>query len=84
MYKQVELKLKSSGIDYSNSGTCALGVLIEKQTAFISNLGNSRAVLYRKNNKDNMAIEITYDHNPNRPDEKERIIKLGGKVEKVI
>lgn len=47
MYKSAEAKLKTSGIDYNNSGTCVISVFIRKNQAFISNLGDSRAVLFR-------------------------------------
>jgi len=38
--------------------------------------------LYRETPKEKLAIELSYDHKPTRPDEKERIIKSGGKIEK--
>lgn len=38
-------------------------------------LGDSRAVLYRETPKEKLAIELSYDHKPTRPDEKERIIR---------
>ena len=47
IFKNAEKKLRSSGIDYSNSGTCAISVYIQKNTVYIANLGDSRAVLYR-------------------------------------
>lgn len=31
-----------------------------------------------------MAIELSYDHKPVRPDERERITKSGGKIERVL
>ena len=83
-FKQAETKLKTSGIDYSNSGTCAITIFLYKNTCYISNLGDSRAVLYRVTNKEKLAIEISYDQKPTRPDEKERILKLGGKIEKLV
>ena len=46
-FKVTEKKLKGSGIDYSNSGTCAISIFIKNQIAYIANLGDSRAVLYR-------------------------------------
>lgn len=73
MFKNAEKKLKSSGIDYSNSGTCAISVFVHKSRAYISNLGDSRAVLFRVTNKEKLAIELSYDHKPIRPDERERI-----------
>jgi len=34
-------------------------------------------------NKEKLAIELSYDHKPTRPEEKERILKCGGKIEKL-
>ena len=51
----------ASVIDYSNSGTCAISVLIIKNIVYVANLGDSRAVLYRKTHKDKLAIEMSYD-----------------------
>jgi len=83
-FKTAESKLKNSGIDYSNSGTCAISVFLIKNKCYINNLGDSRAVLYRVTPKERLAIELSYDHKPTRPDEKERILKSGGKVEKLV
>jgi serine/threonine protein phosphatase PrpC len=83
-FKTAEGKLKNSGIDYSNSGTCSIGVFLIRTKCYITNLGDSRAVLYRVTPKERLAIELSYDHKPTRPDEKERILKSGGKVEKLI
>lgn len=49
---------------------------------YICNVGDSRAVLYRETPREKLAIELSYDHKPTRPDEKERIIRQGGKIEK--
>ena len=73
--KLAEEKLKLSGIDYGNSGTCVLCILLYRNMAYICNLGDSRAVLYRETPREKLAIELTYDHKPTRPDEKERIIR---------
>lgn len=78
------------GIDFSNSGTCAIAVLIKGKTCYIANLGDSRAVLFRtvqekKTKKINkLAIELSWDHKPTRPCEKERVKRKGGKIEKLI
>eukprot|EP01017_Pseudomicrothorax_dubius_P028720 TRINITY_DN3431_c0_g1_i1.p1 TRINITY_DN3431_c0_g1~~TRINITY_DN3431_c0_g1_i1.p1 ORF type:complete len:212 (-),score=48.15 TRINITY_DN3431_c0_g1_i1:848-1483(-) len=83
-FKTAESKLKSSGIDYSNSGTCAISVFIQKNMCYIANLGDSRAVLCRITPRERLAIELSWDHKPTRPDEKERILRAGGKIEKLI
>lgn len=43
-----------------------------------------RAVLYRITTKEKQAIELSYDHKPIRPDEKARILRSGGKIERVV
>ncbi|GFH44256.1 hypothetical protein CTEN210_00730 [Chaetoceros tenuissimus] len=50
---------------------------LEKTVLISANVGDSRAVLCRNGE----AIEITKDHKPNDPDERERIESLGGRVE---
>jgi integrin-linked kinase-associated serine/threonine phosphatase 2C len=52
--------------------------------SYICNLGDSRAVLYRVTNKEKLAIELSYDHKPTRPDEKQRVLRAGGKIEKLV
>jgi len=83
-FKTAESKLKGSGIDYSNSGTCAITIFMIKNKIYVSNLGDSRAVLYRITPKERIALELSHDHKPTRPDEKERILKSGGKVERLV
>ena len=51
---------------------------------YICNLGDSRAVLFRITPKERLAIELSYDHKPDRHDERDRILKCGGKIEKLI
>lgn len=51
---------------------------------YICNLGDSRAVLYRVTAREKIAIELSYDHKPTRPDEKERVLRSGGKIEKLV
>jgi serine/threonine protein phosphatase PrpC len=48
-----------------------------KSSYYIANIGDCRAV---KCNKNNQAIQLTKDHKPNSPEEKNRIQELGGKV----
>jgi serine/threonine protein phosphatase PrpC len=63
------------------SGSCALTALILDEWCFIINLGDSRA-LYSFDSGQSL-MQVTRDHKPNDPIEKERIEKAGGSVYKV-
>lgn len=49
-----------------------------KDRLWVLNVGDSRAI---KCNKLNIAEQLTQDHKPNSPEEKNRIEQLGGKIE---
>lgn len=83
-FKTAESKLKGSGIDYNNSGTCSISVYLQRNMCYIANLGDSRAVLCRITPKEKQAIELSWDHKPTRPDEKDRILRAGGKIERLV
>ena len=61
-----------------NSGSCGLILLIINNLIYIANVGDSRCVGSFKNGK--IQKDITLDHKPNTPYEKERIVKNGGKI----
>ena len=61
-----------------NSGSCGLILLIIDNLIYIANVGDSRCLGSFKNGK--IQKDITLDHKPNTPYEKERIIKNGGKI----
>eukprot|EP00605_Chrysophyceae_sp_TOSAG23-4_P002007 GSChrysophyteH1.ASY1.ANO1.2221.1 assembled CDS len=81
---------------YLNDGSTALVVAINKRILYVGNAGDCRAILIKKpstplpltgntyQDKQNMYetdVEVlTSDHKPNRPDEEQRIKKLGGRV----
>jgi protein phosphatase 2C family protein 2/3 len=67
----------SSGVQ-DRSGSCANVVLIIKDTCYVANVGDSRAVLSCE--KGLKLHELSQDHKPNLPSERERIEKVGGKV----
>ena len=62
------------------SGSCAVSALIMDEYCFITNLGDSRALYSYNSGK--QLYQVTRDHKPNDPIEKERIEKAGGKVVK--
>ena len=61
-----------------NSGSCGLILLLVNHTIYIANVGDSRCVGSFKNGK--IIKDITLDHKPNAPYEKERITKNGGRI----
>ncbi len=76
-YIQADQTLKDLPLYSSyNQGTTAITALIDENTIIIANVGDSRAVLSSKGK----AIPLSKDHKPDRPDERKRIEKLGGKV----
>jgi protein phosphatase 1L len=63
----------------NDGSTCTL-CLIENDTIYTANAGDSRAILCDKNNN---VVELSHDHKPNNKDEKTRIYDSGGFVENI-
>jgi protein phosphatase 2C family protein 2/3 len=61
-----------------NSGTCGLILLIVDDEIYIGNVGDSRCIGSFNNGK--FKKDITEDHKPNTPIEKERIVANGGYI----
>ena len=61
-----------------NSGSCGLLLLIIDNKIYIANVGDSRCIISMKNGL--IRKDVTRDHKPNYPYEKERIVKNGGKI----
>ncbi|KAL5814356.1 hypothetical protein ACOSQ3_025148 [Xanthoceras sorbifolium] len=57
-------------------GSTAVVVMVGEEELVVANCGDSRAVLYRGG----VALPLTRDHKPDRPDEKERVEAAGGRV----
>ena len=83
-FKQAEANFRGmvydpkSNILLDKSGSCALVMLILNDVLYSINLGDSRALYSYDTGK--YIYQITRDHKPNDPVEKERIEKAGGKV----
>ena len=60
------------------SGSCAVVILFVDSKIYVANVGDSRALF--SENLGKSYVEITEDHKPNNPREKNRIIKNGGQV----
>ena len=73
------LKLvQKNGEIIDNSGSCALILLVFENKLYVANAGDSRCIISLNNGK--IRKDVTRDHKPNYPYEKERILLNGGKV----
>ena len=61
-----------------NSGSCGLLLLIIDNKIYIANVGDSRCIISMKNGL--IRKDVTRDHKPNYPYEKERIVTSGGRI----
>ncbi|KAK4435561.1 putative protein phosphatase 2C 75 [Sesamum alatum] len=58
------------------SGTTAVAAVLTDTHIVVGNCGDSRAILYRNGR----VIPLSFDHKPDRADEKARILASGGRV----
>lgn len=63
------------------AGCTACSALITPTEIIVANAGDSRAVLARKNGDKVVGVEMSVDHKPELPEERQRIEKAGGFVE---
>ena len=80
-YNELNSKLKNNYYEMARqTGSTCLVVLQYKSECNdyinVINTGDSRCILCR----DNLAIPLTKDHKPNWPEERSRIVKIGGKI----
>jgi len=72
--------LKSYRIDAEFSGTTLSMAIVRDNHLTGVNIGDSRVVLGREENGRLVPVEVTIDHKPDSPKEKERILATGGRV----
>ncbi|KAJ0090450.1 hypothetical protein Patl1_13302 [Pistacia atlantica] len=73
-------QLHADILDDSMSGTTAITVLVRGKTIYVANSGDSRAVLAEKRGKEIVAVDLSIDQTPFRPDELERVKMCGARV----
>lgn len=81
-FTEVDKSLASSRIDCEFSGSTAVVSYLKGKTLTTAWVGDSRGVLGREGKKGIEAVDLTYDHKPTNPDEKTRILKSNGRVER--
>jgi protein phosphatase 2C family protein 2/3 len=79
-FTTVNKDIKNTDIKYLTSGTTCVALYIRDNTYWVSNVGDSRAVLARVVNDSLQAIDLSIDHKPSVTTEKDRIISSGGFV----
>jgi len=72
--------IRNFRIDTEFSGTTLSMAIIRGNTLTGVNVGDSRVILAREDAGRLVPVEITFDHKPDSPAEKERIIASGGRV----
>ncbi|CAD8105759.1 unnamed protein product [Paramecium sonneborni] len=73
-------ELCNSEIDTNLSGSTTVSLLLTKDIIYSANVGDSRAIMCRFEDGWKI-IELSHDHKPDDPQEKQRILEAGGRVE---
>ena len=68
-------------IDSSFSGSTCVSVLFTPTRIFCINVGDSRCIIGKNNGNEWSSKVLSRDHKPSEPDEMNRIIKNGGRIE---
>ena len=81
--------LRNEDIDSKKSGTTCTLVIQIGEYIICANVGDSRAILVcDKENDINLnhleVFPLSFDNKPENPDERERIIRMGGEVRKIM
>lgn len=72
--------LRNYRIDSEFSGTTLSMAIIRGNKVYGVNIGDSRVILGKEENGRLIAQDVTFDHKPDSPKEKERILACGGRV----
>ncbi|KAK6135196.1 hypothetical protein DH2020_031041 [Rehmannia glutinosa] len=75
-FKDMDEEVNKNGADVATTGSTAVVAVVGEEEVVVANCGDSRAVLCRGG----VAVQLSDDHKPDRPDELERIEVSGGKV----
>jgi integrin-linked kinase-associated serine/threonine phosphatase 2C len=84
MFAKADDSLRTVGVDMDLSGTTCVCVLAKGTALYVANVGDSRAVLGRVSPLHRFAVELTQDHKPFVKRERDRILKAGGFIRKIV
>ena len=86
-FKETNDKISlSPNLDSVFSGSTCCSLIITEKKIISCNLGDSRGIIGKKNNKEKkwLSENLTNDHKPDLIEEKNRILKNGGRVQSYI
>ncbi|KAI4324997.1 hypothetical protein MLD38_030434 [Melastoma candidum] len=75
-FARVDDEVRLGGAELSTMGSTAVVAVVSAELVVVANCGDSRAVICR----DGVAVALSEDHKPNKPDELTRIQAAGGRV----
>ncbi|XP_015068293.1 protein phosphatase 2C 51-like [Solanum pennellii] len=75
-FRKMDEKVNKEGAEMATIGSTAVVAVVGVEEFVVANCGDSRAVLSRAG----VAVPLSIDHKPDRPDELDRIENSGGKV----
>lgn len=76
--------LHLTGIDIMFSGTTCTCCIIKDDLLYVTNIGDSRAILGFEQDAKIVCKALSYDHKPEFDSEKLRIINSGGRIAKIM
>ena len=82
VYSQLSQSLRDK-VDTNDSGSTGISVLVDHDSLFIANLGDSRAVIGCEVDGKLEAFDLSIDQTPYREDERERIMQCGGRIRSI-
>ena len=83
-YSQCNRELLSQDFDTETTGSTCVTVVICNGQLICANVGDSRAVLARKNGAAFIALQLSRDHKPDLSDEQARILGFGGRIAPIM
>lgn len=83
-FMEVDKTLGGSRIDCEFSGSTAVVAYLKGTTLTTAWVGDSRAVLGREGKRGVEAVDLTHDHKPTSTEEKARILRSNGRVERLV
>ncbi|KAL0304394.1 UNVERIFIED_CONTAM: putative protein phosphatase 2C 8 [Sesamum radiatum] len=75
-FEKMDEEVNKNGASVATTGSTAVVAVVGEEEIVVANCGDSRAVLSRGG----VAVQLSDDHKPDRPDELGRIEACGGKV----